>query len=223
MPTLNKTAGGTALKYVDGSNIQYFSIPAPVVVKQEGTAIVIQSATARVSFTLASLTQLAGTSAPGTEDAAMLKIAELFGSVAGGSSAVKKSMLIPILANSPGGSGTTASHLLTNIAAAATEMASPAYRTNCDTSNLTEFRIVAYVSTAGNAGSVIRVKYAGTSAGPFTDVLGADISLATTGLKTQGWTALPGSAIGDEWFTVETQGGDGVADPRIGYLHIEVR
>lgn len=50
-----------------------------------------------------------------------------------------------------------------------------------------------------------------------------EISLSSTGAKETAWVTLPGGAIGDVFVRVAQNGGDGVADPALGTVTIQLR
>lgn len=100
-----------------------------------------------------------------------------------------------------------------------------------DASRYKSVRLVAKVSTLSASANSPRIylKYATSDGGAFT-VIGAGtiasneaISLETTGVKKTNWITLPAGAIGDIIIAVVEIGGDGVADPVVGNLHVQFK
>lgn len=113
----------------------------------------------------------------------------------------------------------------TNMPAAATELwGTTSARTKVDLTYVTQARIVCQVRISGVAGAVLTVEYStdGTtwteiSAGTASIDLGAITTVATA------WFNIPAGAKADVFLRVMGSSGDGVADPSIGNLALQVR
>jgi hypothetical protein len=121
-------------------------------------------------------------------------------------------------------------YTLTNMVAAESFMNTVAGTLKYDLTNYTQARLVMYVSTVGTAGSKVVAKYKTTFA--TSDAITAfsalgtsaiEASMAVAGVITSAWVNLAAGAIGDVFLTLARIGGDGVADPVIAYVMLEVK
>lgn len=94
----------------------------------------------------------------------------------------------------------------------------------------TQVRLHGYVITQGTASTVLTVVYKSgahsTTLGSFSDLANSGeltISLFGTGQKDSGWVTLPAGATGDIWIGLTERGGDGVADPALGYVAVSFK
>jgi len=92
-------------------------------------------------------------------------------------------------------------------------------------SNYTQVRLVARTGgAAGAATAVLRLRYRSTFSGTAADYLAistddVNVSLAVANTAVQStWTDLVPGAQGDVYLSFLQEGGDGVADPVVGYL-----
>lgn len=111
----------------------------------------------------------------------------------------------------------------TNMPAAATEIFGTAHRrVRKDLTDVNKIRLSARVSTAGSTGSVIYAEYS-TDESAWTR-LTENLSIATpTGTKASTWEDMTAGARGDVFIRIMGSGGDGVADPILGNIALEVR
>lgn len=109
---------------------------------------------------------------------------------------------------------------LTNIAAALTEVAGN-YRVKLDLTYVDQVRLVARVGVAGNAGSVLKAQYSADESS-WSD-LTTTVSLAAVATPVTAWAAIPAGAKADVFVRVVTQSGDGVADPQIRQVQLQVK
>ena len=106
----------------------------------------------------------------------------------------------------------------TNQPAAETELnGAPRSRTKVDLSRYTRVRMTAAVSTAGAAGSKLRLQYAtdGNTQAAWANLTEVPLDNSGQG-NISAWAELPAGARGDVWLRVVGVGGDGVIDPIIG-------
>ncbi len=102
-------------------------------------------------------------------------------------------------------------------------------RTMADTTNATEFRIMAFVQVAGAAGATLRVEYA-TDSVPAWEYLdgaagtGGAVAVDVVGNPAGAWTSLTANAKGGtKHLRVIGIGGDGAVDPSFGPIIIQIR
>lgn len=113
---------------------------------------------------------------------------------------------------------------LTNLAAAETEFAGNAHRrVRVTLTDADRCRLTARVSTAGSASSVVKAQYS-TNGGETTwaDLTPA-VPLNVVGTVGGAWGNVPAGAKGDVVLRLVTVGGDGVADPVVGSVVLEVQ
>ena len=111
----------------------------------------------------------------------------------------------------------------TNMPAAETELAGVVHRrVRVDLTDCDRCRLTARVSTAGAPGAILKAQYAADDAGPWAD-LTAGVSLAAVETAAGAWGDVPAGAKGDVIVRVVGLGGNGVADPVIGSVVLEVR
>jgi len=114
----------------------------------------------------------------------------------------------------------------TNQPAGDQEWRATSYRVWADLGNVKEFRVICSVTLAGVAGSDIRVQYATSDGGAWTNLDGAsgpELALDSTGTKKSSWTTLPVGAKQDVILRSQCKDGDGVADPNIAGLWVQFR
>lgn len=88
----------------------------------------------------------------------------------------------------------------------------------------TQWRIVAFLTTAAGTGAKFRGMYATTANGALTTMgNGGDTAADTTSSIAGAWTALPAGAQADCFVTVQGRAGDGLTAGVIQYLGIEFR
>ena len=116
-----------------------------------------------------------------------------------------------------------AAQVWTNMPAALTEFrALTIYRMKADLTNASSVRLVARQEVAGSANAQLRVQYALTEAGTWTDLCSVAVGLLT-GVKAGAWSALPAAAKADVFLRLVGISGDGVADPSFGAIYLQAR
>ncbi len=113
---------------------------------------------------------------------------------------------------------------LTNQAAATAEAFGARMRTSAEVGEgATEWRSMVAVTTAGAPTAVLRVEWAAPDEATWNTVA-ENLPLDTVGRKRSAWAVIPPAAkAGDVVFRIMGEGGDGVADPSFGSIHVEVR
>jgi hypothetical protein len=116
-----------------------------------------------------------------------------------------------------------------NMPAAVTELfGNDRGRRPVDLTGLSQFRIVAYQSTAGFVSAVLWVQYSTDSGTSWTDLesgaTDADLDIGVgTGLKSGAWGIIDADALTDVQLRLVGQGGNGSADPAFRYLAIDLK
>lgn|SRR3990167_5142128 len=82
-------------------------------------------------------------------------------------------------------------------------------------------RLVARISTAGFAGSLIFAQYSTDES--IWNTLTSSIAIDSTGTKVTSFNVMPVSAKGDVFIRLVGQGGNGTIDPIIGSVSLEFR
>jgi hypothetical protein len=113
-----------------------------------------------------------------------------------------------------------ASIALTNQAAADTEVTGN-YRTKVDLTNATDVRLVVRQVGTGAVGADLRVQYS-TNESTWVD-LTPEAAINATATVVTAWTAVPVGAKGDVFLRMMVKEGDGVADPALRLVQIQVR
>jgi acid phosphatase family membrane protein YuiD len=113
-----------------------------------------------------------------------------------------------------------ASITLTNQAAADTEVVGN-YRTKVDLTNATDVRLVVREVGTGAAGADLRVQYS-TDESAWTN-LTPEAAINATATVVTAWTAVPVGAKGDVFLRMMVKDGDGVADPALRLVQVQVR
>lgn len=113
----------------------------------------------------------------------------------------------------------------TDMPAATTEIdSSVSGRLKVDMTGMVDCRIQATVRTAGVAGSNLSLQYATDGDTQATwATLSPSVTIDNIGGRTSTWGAIPTAAKADVWVRVVGAGGDGVTDPRIGLVALQVR
>jgi hypothetical protein len=111
---------------------------------------------------------------------------------------------------------------VSNIPAGTTEFpAAPRLRT--DLSFWNEVRYMASIFVVGNAGSNLFLQYS-TDAAAWSTFTTNTIALNATGAPTRtAFESIPSGAKADVYLRVVTNGGDGAADPIVGYIYMILR
>lgn len=114
----------------------------------------------------------------------------------------------------------------TNMPAALTELRGVTfYRTRYDMTQVTQARIVAFVSTVGSANAQLRVQYS-TDASTWAYLdgsAGPAVAINAAGTIAGAWVTLAAAARVDAFLRIIGINGDGVADPVFGSIHVWMR
>lgn len=115
---------------------------------------------------------------------------------------------------------------MTNMPAAVTEQGGVTRRTIYDFTHVNEIRLVGSVSTVSAVGEM-RVQYSadGGTTWRYFDAAqsGPAFGLATAGVRAGGWVTLEANAKGDRQVRLVSVNGDGVVDPVLALLLVQVR
>ena len=118
----------------------------------------------------------------------------------------------------------TAIRTWANMPAALTEL--PGMRAQLDLTLASQARLTGNVQVAGFAGSSIGLQYStdgGTTWTYLNGGTGPSISLTSTGSVSSGWVNIAAAAKADVLIRVGGVGGNGVADPQLGLVILQVR
>lgn len=98
-----------------------------------------------------------------------------------------------------------------------------------DLSNYREARLIARVSTQGEAAAKLYAKYATTdqtAIGSFSDLAASgsvEVSIAATGTIVGSWTPITEAAKTNAWIAIAGSGGNGSTSPVFGNIVLQVR
>ncbi|OGN99183.1 MAG: hypothetical protein A2Y89_03125 [Chloroflexi bacterium RBG_13_51_18] len=110
----------------------------------------------------------------------------------------------------------------TNMPAAETEFAATySTRTAIDVKHARLARLVTRLNAAAAANAKLKLQYAVTEGGTYTDLCSVILG-ATTGVKVGGWTDVPAAAQKDVFIRVVGIDGDGVADPTFILINLQL-
>jgi hypothetical protein len=134
------------------------------------------------------------------------------------------SMYAPIYRHSFVTDPVTANNVPANVSFFAS---SNSYVTEMDLTGKKRGRLIARVTTAATAGTILRVRYAATFSATASSYLlmGAteiEVAISSTGILNSGWINLvAGAKIGTCYIALQTIGGDGATDPVLGQIVFE--
>ena len=99
------------------------------------------------------------------------------------------------------------------------------FRNKFDLTDFNQFRLVARVDVAGVAGADIRAQYSTDEStwNNLDGVNGPELAIDAIGTKDTAWTALPAGAKADVFLRIMGKDGDGVTNPDLGTIAIQIR